>query len=588
MPSAVRQWHLRPHDEQAVRRLAATARVPEVVAALLLNRGVTEPADARLFLDAPVQALHRPELLPGIPEAAGRIVSAIHDRRRICIYGDYDVDGTTGTAVLVSLLTRLGADVVFHVPLRLEEGYGLNGERIRTLAQEGVQMLVTVDCGIASILEADIAREVGLELIVTDHHEMKDRLPAADVLVHPRLPGSNYPFGGLSGSCVAFKLAWEIAVRMSPGNSGRASPELREFLLDAMGIAALGLVADVVPLRDENRVFVRHGLKRLVEKPSAGMRALLASASLDPGRGLRAEDVAFRLAPRLNAAGRLGCARLVVELLTTNSSIKANEIAEYLEKQNSQRQSLERKITSEAKEWVEREGYDKQAGIVLAHADWHQGVIGIVAGRLADAYARPVLIAALAADGGVSSGSGRSVPGFPLHLALAACNEHLIGHGGHAMAAGFRFMPQNLDRLRACFEAHARQYFQNGPPSPRLVLDSELPLSALTNALLRDIDKLEPYGADNPRPRFLASGVTIEGTPKKIGTGERHLSLRVRQGNTTLRAVGFGMAERCDELMSEGGRCSLAFTPKLSNWKGVNSVEIELNDFQAGDTLQLH
>ena len=530
-------------------------------------------------------ALHQPHLMPGIPEAAERIVAAVRDKRKICVYGDYDVDGTTGSAVLITLLMKLGADASFYVPLRLEEGYGLNAERVRILASEGISMLITVDCGIASIDEADVAREVGIELIITDHHEMKDRLPAADVLVHPRLPGSKYPFAGLSGSCVAFKLAWAIALKVSGGD--RATPELREYLLDAMGIAALGLVADVVPLRDENRVFVRHGLKRLAEKPSIGIKALLEAAGFTDEKPVRAEDVSFRLAPRLNAAGRLGCARLVVELLTTKSAVKAKEIAEYLEGQNTKRQFIERKIVSEAKEWVEREGYDQQPGIVLGHLDWHAGVVGIVAGRLADTYARPTLLAALKSDDGVSTGSGRSVSGFALHKALTACTELLIGHGGHAMAAGFRVLPSNLDQLRIAFNAHILKSFPDGPPPPRLTLDAEIPLSALSYGLMRDIDKLEPYGADNPRPRFLASGLQIEGMPKKIGEGERHLSFRVRQGGITMRAVAFGMADRFDDLMSVNGACSLAFTPKINEWNGYRSVEIEVVDFQAGSEVRL-
>jgi single-stranded-DNA-specific exonuclease len=511
------------------------------------------------------------------------LIRAARSNRKICIYGDYDVDGTTGTAILYGLLGRLGADVSFEIPLRLEDGYGLNAGAVRKLAGSGVQVLVTVDCGISALDEADVARELGIELIVTDHHEMKDRLPAAGVLVHPRLPGSEYPFGGLSGSCVAFKLAWAIAQRAC--GSERVSPEFREFLLDAMGLAALGLVADVVPLRDENRVFTRHGLKRLVEKPSLGVKALFEEAKLSDA--VKAEDVSYKLAPRLNAAGRLGCARLVVELLTTTNPRRAKEIAEFLEGQNAQRQTLERKATAQAKEVIEANGYAHAPAIVIGSPDWHQGVVGIVAGRLAEQFGKPVLVAALREDDEPSTGSGRSVAGFVLHHALEACSDVLVGHGGHAAAVGFRVRPSLLGALRERFCEHVAKTLPDGPPPPRIDLDAEVPLSALSFGLLRDIDRLEPYGADNPRPRFLAAGLTIEGTPRRIGTGERHLSFRVRQGGTTVRAVSWGTGDRLDELMAAGGSCCLAFTPKINEWNGHQNVEIEVIDFRAGAVAEL-
>ncbi len=586
MPAITRQWHLRPHNELAVRSLAERANIVPAIAALLLNRDIHDVAEAQQFLNAPMTSLHPPQLIPGIPEASERILKAVQAKRKICIYGDYDVDGTTGTAVLLALLAKLGAPATFYIPDRLEEGYGLNSERIRALAAEGVSMLITVDCGISSIDEALVARELGIELIITDHHEMKPTLPDAAVLVHPRLPGSQYPFGGLSGSCVAFKLAWAIATLASGGD--KATPELRELLIDAMGIAALGLVADVVPLRDENRVFVRHGLKRLVERPSVGIRALLESAKLGLDRPVRAEEVSFRIAPRINAAGRLGLARFVVELLTTNSPIKAREIAEYLEEQNTQRQGIERKIVKEAKELVEAAGYDKQPGIVLGSTEWHSGVVGIVAGRLAETYGKPVLLAALKPDEGISTGSGRSISGFALHEALRACDDCLIGHGGHAAAAGFKLIPSNMDKLREKFNAHILSVFPDGPPPPRLMLDSEMPFSALTLGLMQTIDKLEPYGAENPKPRFLATGLQIEGTPRRMGTSEQHLSFKVKQGGTSIRAVAFGFGDRFDDLMSAGGACSLAFTPKVNEWQGRRSVELEVIDFQAGEKVELH
>jgi single-stranded-DNA-specific exonuclease len=577
---SLKTWRLLPFDAEQTHRFAKLAGVSPVVAQLLLNRGVRQADQVQAFLTASLASLHPPRLLPGITEAAQRILAAIRAGRKLCIYGDYDVDGTTGTAILYGLLQRLGANVVFHMPLRLKDGYGLNREAITDLAAAGVTLLLTVDCGITSVAEAEEASRLGIELIITDHHEFKAELPRASVLVHPRLPGSQYPFDGLSGAGVAFKLAWAIAQEVS--GREKVDPIWREYLLDAVGLAALGLVADVMPLRDENRIFVRHGLARLASHPSVGIRALLTAANVGGGGVIRAEDVGFRLAPRLNAAGRLECATLVVDLLTTMNPDHARALAEYLENLNQQRQSLERKITQQAKEMAEAAGYHQLPAIVLGSSDWHPGVVGIVAGRLAEDYSRPVLITAFPADQEVGSGSGRSIAGFPLHEALQACDDLLLGHGGHAAAAGFKVHPSRFEQFRERFTAVASRWFAGGVPAPLLTLDAEVPLSALTISLVTELEKLEPYGADNPRPRFLASELWLEGEPRRVGGGDRHLSFRVRQGDCRMRAVAFGMGDRLEELTSEQGRCCLAFTPKINEWNGYRSVELEVVDFRAG------
>jgi len=585
MPSARKTWHLLPHDREAITRLAAAVGGSMVVAQLVRNRGITDPAAAKRFLDASLSGLHPPQLLPGVPEAAERIAKAAADGRKICIFGDYDTDGVTGTAILVLLLAKLGADVQFHIPLRVGDGYGLNSEKLRKLSAAGVSLVVSVDCGITAVAEAEEARRLGLELIITDHHEFKAQLPNADVLVHPRLAGGAYPFDGLSGAGVALKLAWAIAQRVS--RSEKVLPEFRELLLDAVGLAALGLVADVVPLLDENRILVRHGLHRIREKPSLGLSALIEAAGIAKNGEIRAEDVSFKLAPRINAAGRLDCAQLVVELLTTRNPERAKELAAYLETLNSQRQTLERRATKQAREILEAHAGEFPAGIVLGSREWHPGVIGIVAGRLAEQYGRPVLLAALR-DGEPALGSGRSVLGFALHEALQACGEHLITHGGHAAAAGFKLEAEKFDLLRVAFDAEVRRTFPGGPPSPRLVLDAEVPLTALTTGLLREIDKLEPYGASNPRPKFLASDLTVvEGSAKPMGEGQHHLNFRVRQGSTKMRAVAFGMGDRLEELMSAGGACCLAFTPQLNVWEDRRNVEIHVLDLRAGRQAEL-
>jgi single-stranded-DNA-specific exonuclease len=585
--SVAKTWRLLPHDAAAVARLASSLNVSPVVAQLLLNRKLESPDDARRFLDAPLTGLHAPELLPGVNEAADRIIAAVHDQRRICIYGDYDVDGASGSAILLQAVRLLGAQPDFYVPNRLEEGYGLNAAALQHIAQNGCQVVVTVDCGIASLAEADEARRLALELIITDHHEPRATLPDAAVCVHPRLPNHDYPFGGLSGAGVAFKLAWALAKRACGGE--KVTPRFREFLLESIALAALGTVADVVPLLDENRILVRHGIVRMRQAPSPGVQALLESAGLTVNGPLRSTDIGFKLGPRLNAAGRLGCARLVVELLTTPSAQRATELARFLDGQNQQRQQLERKMLVQAREMLGPSAADAPA-LVLARDEWHPGVLGIVASRLVDRFARPALLIALPAENdesGMGQGSGRSIPGFPLHEALRACDEHLVSHGGHHMAAGFKVRPDAVDALRSAFCSYAARYFPAGPPAPRLVLDAETPLSALTLGLVQDLDRLEPYGSANTRPILLAGGLQLASEPRTMGTGDRHFHFRVRQGETQLRAVAFGMAERMKELLSERGHCCLAFTPKINEWQGRRSVELEVTDFQAGPTAKL-
>lgn len=580
-------WQLLPHDPVAIERLATALRVSPVVAQLLLNRKLTEPEQAQRFLDPALTGLHAPELLPGTTEAARRLLAAVKEGRRICVYGDYDVDGVTGASILLQLLRLLDAQPDVYVPHRLEEGYGLNCEALRQIAQQGSQVVVTVDCGIGSLAEAEEARRLGVELIITDHHEPKDRFPDASVLVHPRLPGSQYPFPSLSGSAVALKVAW--ATCQLHCESPRVTPRFREFLLDAVALAALGTVADVVPLHDENRILVRHGLARLRQVPSIGLKALLDAAGLGDKEGLTAGDIGFRLAPRLNAAGRLSCARLVVELLTTTSPQRAQDLARYLEGQNEQRQSLERRMLTQARELAE--ACDGAPALVLASPEWHAGIIGIVAGRLADLFARPTLLIALRQDGtageAVGQGSGRSVPGLALHEALRACDAHLLSHGGHKAAAGFRILPDRIDAFRESFCAYASQQFPAGPPAPRLRIDAEVPLSAMTFQLLKDVDRLEPYGMANPRPHFLAGGLQVAGQPRRIGGGDRHLMFNVRQQGTSMQAIAWGMGERLDELMSDNGRCSLVFTPEVNEYQGYRSVRLVVTDLQPGQRPQL-
>jgi single-stranded-DNA-specific exonuclease len=578
-------WRIHAHDPARIAALEREAGVPSVVAQLLLCRGVCDPRDIREFLDCKLAGLRDPDLLPGVPEAAEKIMAAIRARRPIVVYGDYDADGMTATALLLDCLKLLGANATYYVPNRIDEGYGLNDDALRTLAKRGASLVVTVDCGIASIQCAETALELGLELIVSDHHQFADRLPDAAAIVHPRLPGGNYPFGELSGVGVALKLAWALCQRASEAK--KVGERMRAFLLQAVGLAAVGTVADVVPLVDENRILVRHGLKILKEQPTLGISQLLRVTKLDAKNSLDCEDIAFTIAPRLNAAGRLGQAQLGVELLTTQNEKRAAELAEYLHELNKSRDSLERSIYLAANKQI-REQFDADGdpAFVLAGRGWHPGVIGIVAGRLAEKHHRPVVLIALD-EVGVKPGIGsaRSVPGFDLHAAFAACCEHLVSHGGHAAAAGLKIDEARLDPFRIEFCRRAAEALSDSGRTAELWIDGEVILSSLTPTVVAQIERLAPFGHGNCRPVLCASNVLLIEAPKRVGNSGQHLQLRLEQHGVRMRAVAFGGGEWHDELVAVDGPLNVAFRPTINEFRGRRAVEMHIADWQAAVSL---
>lgn len=574
-----RKWTFHPHDESAISMLSRQLKVTPLMAQVLIARGYATADDARRHLEPKLSNLHDPMLLPGVPEAAECIIAAMKAGRRITIYGDYDVDGVTSTALLWHCLKLSDANVDYYIPCRMEEGYGLNEAAIRQLHEEDSdRLLVSVDCGIASVHEAAVARDIGLQLIITDHHHIGTQLPDAAVLVHPRLPGSNYPFGELCGVGVAFKLAWAVCQLLGDGK--RASPRMREFLKSAVGLTAIGTVADVVPLVDENRVIVRYGLHSLRENPSMGLKALLKIASLDEKPQLSAEDIAFGIAPRINAAGRLGQARLAVEMLTTQNVERAIALAAYVDELNKNRKTVERRITKEAKELVEQNPeWQQQPTLVLAKHDWHPGVIGIVASRIAETFEKPTVIICLK-DDGTGQGSGRSYAGFDMYSALDSCREIMLGFGGHKAAAGLQIQASRVDELRTAVANWATLNFAPTESDLALRVDAEVCLSEVTRRAVIELEHLGPFGEANPKPRFAASRVDLVEPPKTMGEGDRHLSVRIKQHKTALRAVAFGRGEWAAEMASVQGPLAVSFVPQINSFRGFDRVELQLHDWK--------
>jgi single-stranded-DNA-specific exonuclease len=527
--------------------------------------------------------MHEPDLLPGIAVAAARLEAAVRNRERIAVYGDYDVDGICGTSLLLGLLRAAGADAIPYIPHR-NEGYGFNEDAVRKLAADGVKVICTVDHGSSAFEEITLAKSLGVDVVVTDHHIPAGPLPPAVAIVNPRSAPDGveaYPFPWLCGTGVAFKLGWAVARRVSGGP--RVSAPLRERLTESLALVAMATIADVVPLVDENRVAVVYGLALLRRNPSPGIRALLEVARV-VDREPDVEDVAFRLAPRLNAAGRLGDAGRALELLGTADPERARALANELESENRARKEIEKRITAEARLRVPLDGEGRPpAGIVLAGDGWHAGVVGIVAARIAEEFHRPSVIVAM--EGASGRGSARTVNGFHVQRALAACGEHLMAHGGHAAAAGLELSRDRIEAFTAAFARHAEAHLPEEDRSPKIALDAVVPLGHLDGGLLRMLERLGPHGQGNPAPRLAGEGLSLVGRPKPMGkNGGDHVGFHVKGADGAVRrAVWFGGGERLARVLDEGGgSLCLAFRPSLNRWRGSEEPELMVEDAKPG------
>ena len=571
------QWVIRPADDR-VGTFAQALKVSPLVAQVLINRGITETPEGSVFLRPKLTELIRPDRMPGIGPAVDRLTHAIKNKERITIYGDYDVDGITGVSILWQLLTLLDAEVDYYIPHRIDEGYGLNLDAVSSLAELGTRVLLTVDCGITAREAADLAQQLGMDLIITDHHEPEATLPDATALVHPALDES-YPNQASAGAMVAYKLAWALADEFSPGQ--RLEPELRDFMLNATSLAAIGTVADVVDLRGENRVLTSYGLQALPESKLCGLRALIASAGLT-GKGLDSYAIGFRLAPMLNAAGRMGHARLAVELMTSTSELRAMQIAEYLKGQNMQRQQCERKIVKQACDMVVERGlnHPDRRSIVLAAEGWHTGVLGIVASRLVDKFYRPaIVINASPGEAGTAQGSGRSIPGFSLLSAIEACCEHLTTFGGHKMAAGLTIEPDRIDDFAADFEAYAAENLHEADIVAKLHIDALAPLRQFSREAVQQLDMLGPFGQGNPKPVFATKGVRLAAAPRRVGAKGDHLQFAITDNTGSVRCVGFRMGH-LEKKMLEKDCFDVAYEAQINHYNGNSSVEFIATDVQ--------
>lgn len=566
-----KRWKIREHKISMDERVQQPELLHPLVAAILATRGCSTAADIRSFLTPRLSEMIDPNLLLGMPSAVERLLLAHSNKETVCIYGDYDVDGITGTSLLVSFLRATGFTCSYFIPNRFDDGYGLNAESIERIIAMGASLIVSVDCGITAVDEATLCRTRGIDLIIVDHHAPKEIIPDACAILNPLQPGCGYPFKSLAGVGVAFNLliALRSALRDTGAFSGRVVPDLREYL----DVVALGTIADVVPLVGQNRMYAFHGLKQLSSSRKPGILALKRVAGIPDD--VSCGQVGFRLAPRLNAAGRMESAVPGVDLLLSEDAEESRMIATDLDTANAERQAVERRIFDEADAMIHAAGNvcDRRS-IVLASAHWHQGVVGIVASRLVERYHRPTILIALT-DDGLGKGSGRSIPGFHLLDALTSCSRHLERFGGHRYAAGVGLRADNVATFAESFEIEAARRLMDVDLVPTLEIDAEVHPADITTELALELKRLEPFGAGNPEPVLMMRNLTV--VERRV-VGEGHVRLRLSREKRSFTAIAFRMAER--EIP---GQIDIAFFPEINEWKGNSSVQLRIKDLRPAE-----
>ena len=557
-------WHVAQENCAAAERLA-DAGYPYLVSEVLASRGVERAEDAAEFLTQETTLTYSPFLMQDMDKAVERIAQAIAAGEKIAIFGDYDVDGITATCILVDYLKGRGADVVHYIPRRIEDGYGLSCDAIEGLRKGGATLLVTVDCGITGVDEVAFARSIGMDVVVTDHHECKETLPVASAVVDPRRSDCEYPFKHLAGCGVALKLVLALG-----------GPDREEALFSRYcTLAAVGTVADVMQMTGENRTIVSRGLATLDRSDFIGLHALLKEAGL-AGREISSVQIGFVLAPRINAAGRMGAADMAADLLLCQDPVQAEELAKALCALNRERQSVEQTIYSQAEEMIEQMPEEDRRALVLASETWHQGVVGIVASRLSEKYSRPSFMIHL--NGAVGKGSCRSWGGFNLFAALESCSDLLLGFGGHELAAGFTIDAANIPAFRARMNQYAAEYWVGKAPESTLEIDVELHQPGrVTLQEVEALAALEPYGSGNARPLFCLMGATLL-RMQNVGQN-RHLKLRLGKGSAQFDGIFFSTnTAACG--CQEGDRVDAAFYLQVNEFRGSRTVQLQMVDIR--------
>ncbi len=556
------KWELAAVEEAAAEKLQRTLHISPLLARLLNTRGINEPDQARKFLQSDLAHCHDPFLMDGMEESVKRIREAVEKGEPILIYGDYDADGVSSTSLLIHTLKRLGATFDYYIPNRFTEGYGLNKPALLEAKERGFSLVITVDTGISAVEEAAFARQLNLDLIITDHHEPPDQLPEAFAVINPKKPGCSYPFKYLAGVGVTFKLAHALLGNMP---------------VDLLELVAVGTIADLVPLIDENRVLARFGLEALSRTDFPGLRALIDGCGLQ-GKELTADHVGFVMGPRINASGRLYTADEAVQLLTCEDREEAAALAQQLDQYNRERQTLVQKIAGQAIAQVEQQldPQTERSVLVVADEEWHEGVIGIVASRLVETYRAPAIVFHIDRESGMAKGSARSIEGFDIYRALSGMKELLPHFGGHPMAAGMSIKAEDIVILRERLNQWAREHVRKEDMIPTRHVDVTCRLEELTVETIAEMQLLAPFGEGNPSPVVLVDGVRMTGL-RKIGKDENHIKCTLTRHHQKLDAVGFDMADIADHI-SPHALVELVGEPAINEWNGFRKPQLIIRD----------
>lgn len=562
-----------PLDLQAsVKRLSDELTVSPVLAEILVRRGIDTLEKARLYFRPSLDDLHDPFLMDGMAKATERIIKAVTSGEHITVYGDYDVDGTNGTSLLTTFFRSIGANVRPYIPDRLKEGYGLSNAGIDRAKEAGTTLLVSIDCGITAVAQAEYAKSVGLDLIICDHHEPGDTLPDAFAVLNPLKPGCSYPFKYLCGCGVGFKLVQALCRHefVQSKFAGDAESQLASYL----DLVTLATTADIVPLEGENRTLVKLGLELINTGPRPGIRGLMESAGLRPGR-ISTGQIVFVLAPRINAVGRLGDANRAVELLTCPTFEQAVELAKVFEEENRNRRKIDEITFTEARDLVDNSfDMEKESAIVLHQGTWHPGVIGIVASRLVERYYRPTIM--MTTVDGVAKGSARSVAGFDIYQALKRCEDKMLQFGGHKYAAGLSVALDRIDEFKTAFGEVARELLTREILTPEIHIEAEVQMADLSPKFIRILSQCAPFGPKNMRPVFAVRNVEVSGSPRIVGNN--HLRFRVKQGNRVFDCIGFNLGGLVDRLKNR--TIDLAFSLDESDYGGETVPQLKIRDIK--------
>jgi len=561
-------WKVASQNTLHSQKLARALKTSPLFAQILINRGFIEEEKARLFLRAKLSQLHSPFLLHDMDRALNIIEKAINDKSAILIYGDYDVDGITGTTILYKLLREIGAKVTFYIPHRIKEGYGLNKAAVEKAASSGVKLIITCDCGTNDWMALNFAKELNIDIVITDHHEVQiDPFPQFP-LINSKRKDYSYPYPDLAGVGVAFKLTQAILERFD-------FPDKERWEIEHLGLVALGTIADAMPLTGENRIIVKHGLKRLNRSSNPGIMALKKVAGLNTD-DLSYKKVAFTLVPRINAAGRVDEGTLAVRLLTTNSSLEADELAKTMDALNRRRQDIQESVFKEALDKIENEiDLERDKIILLESERWHLGVIGIVASRIAERFSRPTF---LLSRQDVCRGSARSVEGFPLHEVLAECKEHLINFGGHEYAAGLTVSQEKIPTLHEKLKELSKRFLPKETVSEELKVDGVVGLEEISPLFLDHLRFLAPFGQGNPPPILLSRHLQLENCPRVVG--KNHLKFMVRDRNILREVIGFGFGAHFSQLLSLNRKVDIVYIPEINQWRGTAFIQLNLKDLE--------